>query len=109
MGQTASAVYEKAKPDPNGDRLLGDGNGLFLRIRPHGTKTWVIEYELKGRRTKYTIGSYLRDGAPGETIADWLRHGQQSLAQARAIAGTWKQMRRAGHDPVSEWEEKLSQ
>lgn len=109
MGQTASVVYEKAKPDPNGDRLLGDGNGLFLRIRPHGNKTWVIEYEFKGRRTKYTIGGYLRDGAPGETLADWLRYGQQSLAQARAIAGTWKQMRRAGHDPVAEWEAQLSQ
>lgn len=109
MGQTASAVYEKAKPDPNGDRLLGDGNGLFLRIRPHGTKTWVIEYELKGRRTKYTIGGYLRDGAPGETNADCLRYGQQSVAQARAIASDWKQARRAGRDPVAEWESALSQ
>lgn len=109
MGKPAAKTYETAKPNPTGDRMLGDGNGLFLRVRPHGTKTWVIEYEFRGKRTKYTIGGYSRDGAPGESISDWLRHGQQSLSQARAIAGEWKEARRGGHDPVVEWEAKLSQ
>ncbi len=26
----------------------------------------MIEYEFQGKRTKYTIGVYSRDGAPGE-------------------------------------------
>lgn len=109
MGKTASVVFENAKPDPARDRLIGDGDGLFLRVRPHGKKTWVIEYEFQGRRTKYTIGGYLREGAPGDRISAWLRHGQQSLTQARSIAGNWKSARRAGHDPVAEWEAQLSQ
>lgn len=108
MGKLATTTCETAKPDPKRDRLLGDGDGLFLRVRPHGTKTWVIEYEFLGQRTKYTIGGYSRDGAPGESIPDWLRHGQQSLSQARSIAGSWKAARRAGHDPVAEWEALLS-
>jgi len=108
MGKLAGVTCETAKPDPKRDRLLGDGDGLFLRVRPHGTKTWVIEYEFQGSRTKYTIGGYSREGAPGESIPDWLRHGQQSLTQARSIAGSWKAARRAGHDPVAEWEALLS-
>ena len=109
MGKTVSATYDKALPNLKGDRMLGDGDGLFMRIRPHGTKTWVIEYELMGRRTKYTIGQYDRDGAPGASLEDWLRHGRQSLTQARAIAGEWRAMRKAGHDPVAAWEDKLAQ
>jgi len=109
MGKLAAVTCETAKPDPKRDRLLGDGDGLFLRVRPHGTKTWVIEYEFQGRRTKYTIGGYSRDGAPGESISSWLRHGQQSLTQARSIAGSWKAARRGGHDPAAEWEALLSQ
>lgn len=103
MGKLAATTCETAKPDANRDRLLGDGDGLFLRVRPHGTKTWVIEYEFSGARTKYTIGIYSRNGMPGASISDWLRNGQQSLTQARSIAGSWKAARRAGHDPVAEW------
>jgi integrase len=108
MGKLAAVSCETAKPDPKRDRLLGDGDGLFLRVRPHGTKTWVIEYEFQGRRTKYTIGAYSRDAAPGDSIPGWLRHGQQSLTQARSIAGNWKTARRAGRDPAAEWEALLS-
>ncbi|MFM2005036.1 MAG: hypothetical protein RLZZ09_691, partial [Pseudomonadota bacterium] len=40
----STQTCETVKPSVR-DRLLGDGDGLFLRVRPHGTKTWVIEYE----------------------------------------------------------------
>ena len=103
----SSTTCETVKANPLRDRLIGDGDSLYLRVRPHGTKTWVIEYEFQGKRTKYTIGAYSRDGAPGDSISDWLRQGQQSLTQARSIAGNWKTARRAGHDPVTEWEDLL--
>ncbi|WP_420795063.1 Arm DNA-binding domain-containing protein [Methylococcus capsulatus] len=64
MGKLAAVTCESAKPDRRRDRL-GDGDGLFLRIRPQGTKTWLIEYEFGGKRRKYTIGAYSREGAPG--------------------------------------------
>lgn len=108
MGKLAAVTCESAKPDKGRDRLLGDGDGLYLRVRPHGTKTWLIEYEFSGSRTKYTIGVYEREGAPGDSIPDWLRHGRLSLTQARAIAGNWKDARRAGHDPAAEWEALLA-
>jgi hypothetical protein len=37
-----------------------------------------------------------------------LLHGRLSLTQARAIAGNWKNTRRAGHDPAAEWETLLA-
>lgn len=109
MGKLAAVTCESAKPDKSRDRLLGDGDGLFLRVRPHGTKTWLVEYIFNGARTKYTIGVYDREAAPGESITEWLRHGRLSLTQARAIAGNWKDARRAGHDPAAEWESLLAQ
>lgn len=108
MGRLAPVTCQSVKPDKQRDRLLGDGDGLFLRVRPHGTKTWLIEYEFQGKRTKYTIGAYTVEGAPGDSLSDWLRHGRLSLAQARSIAGSWKAARRAGHDPVAEWEVQLA-
>jgi integrase len=108
MGKLSAVTCETVKPDKKRDRLLGDGDGLFLRVRPHGTKTWLIEYEHQGKRTKYTIGGYSRDGAPGNSIPDWLRYGQQSLTQARSIAGNWKAARRSKHNPAAEWEALLS-
>ena len=108
MGKFAAGTCGNSKPNRAGDRLLGDGDGLFLRIRPNGTKTWIIEYEFKGERRKFTVGLYVRAGAPGASIGEWLRHARVSLTQARAIAGEWKAARRAGHDPVIEWEAQLA-
>lgn len=106
MGKLAAVTCKTAKPDPKRDRLLGDGDGLFLRVRPNGTKTWVSEYDFQARRTKYTIDGYLHAGAPGESIPEWLRHGQQPRSQARAVAGNWKAARRTGD--VSGAEERSS-
>lgn len=108
MGKLAAITCQTAKPDKHRDRLLGDGDGLFLRVRPNGTKTWLVEYEFQGRRTKYTIGTFSSEGASGESISDWLQHGRLSLVQARSIAGIWKAARRGGHDPVAEWEAQLA-
>jgi len=108
MGKLAAVTCETVKPNDAGDRLLGDGDGLFLRIRPNGTKTWSVEYEFKGVRRKFTVGLYVRTGAPGASIGEWLRHGRLPLTQARAILGEWKAARRAGHDPVIEWETLLA-
>ena len=90
MGKLAAVICETAQPNKARDRLSGDGDGLFLRIRPHGTKTWVIEYEFRGARRKYTAGLYVPEGAPGDSLAQWLRYGRLSLTQARSISGTWE-------------------
>ncbi|HKE41941.1 MAG TPA: integrase arm-type DNA-binding domain-containing protein [Casimicrobiaceae bacterium] len=108
MSKLTARACEGAKPHSDRDRLLGDGDGLFLRIRPHGTKTWIVEYEFRGSRRKPTIGVFDSSGAPGESITAWLDYGRLSLSQARSIAAQWKLDRRGGRDPAAEWESRLS-
>lgn len=109
MASLSARTCETAKPLPDRDRLLGDGNGLVLRIRPNGTKTWVIEYKYAGHRRKQSVGVYDRNGSPGDSITAWLEHGRLSPAQARSIASHWKAERRAGRDPVAEWEARKAE
>lgn len=54
---TATQV-EAAKPKDK-DYNLFDGDGLYLRIRPTGTKTWVFRYKTSlDKIHKMTIGNY---------------------------------------------------
>ena len=110
MAKLSARECERAIPGESTerDRVLGDGDGLFLRIQSSGTKMWVIEYEFQLRRRKYTIGVFDTAGAAGESITAWLQHGRLSLAQARGIAGHWKSDRMAGRDPIAEWESRLA-
>ncbi len=38
--------------------LLGDGSGLFLRVRPASEKDWLFKYTFGGKRCKLGLGSY---------------------------------------------------
>lgn len=40
------------------EHLLADGEGLFLRIRPNGSKDWLFIYTFAGKRRKMGLGSY---------------------------------------------------
>jgi len=37
---------------------LNDGNGLRLRIRPNGSKTWILRYRLGGNEMSSGLGAY---------------------------------------------------
>ena len=50
-------VYRTAKPQDK-EFLINDGGGLFLRIRPNGSKQWVFIYTFDGSRKKHSIGIY---------------------------------------------------
>lgn len=110
MSRLSAAECFNARQDRSGrDRMLGDGDGLFLRIRPNGTRTWMIEYLFEGRRRKYTIGILDKDGAGGESISSWLDNGRLSLAQARdrrpvegGPNGRARSDRRVGSAPIRE-------
>jgi len=42
---------------------LADGNGLFLRVKPNGTKTWIFNYQkpYTKKRTAISFGEYPAD------------------------------------------------
>ena len=35
-----------------------DGNGLFLLVKPTGGKSWVLRYQINGRRRDLGLGAY---------------------------------------------------
>src|SRR5665213_3202923 len=37
---------------------LHDGDGLYLRVKPNGSRLWHFEYKLLGKRQKLPLGSY---------------------------------------------------
>lgn len=105
MAKLTDRACATTKPKPTGNILLGDGYGLWLVIHSGGTRTWMIDYLVKGKRQKVIIGNYDPKGGASQDINGLLDGGVLSLAQARLVAAEWKQLRRAGRDPAAEREE----
>jgi hypothetical protein len=51
------AVYRAAKPKEK-DYTINDGGGLFLLVKPNGSKSWQFVFTYQGRRKKLVIGLY---------------------------------------------------
>ena len=106
MAKLTDRACANTKPKASRDVLLGDGNGLYLRIRSGGSKVWIVDYLLQGKRKKVGVGNYDSNGGKAQTIDELLDGGILSLAQARMVASEWKKMRRAGRDAAAEREKK---
>jgi hypothetical protein len=78
-----------AKPD-EGDRKLGDGGGLYLLIRPNGSKWWRFDYRFNGKRKTISLGVYPDVGLKSARIArdearKLLTQGVDPSANRRAV------------------------
>lgn len=63
----------------------GDGRGLFLYVKPSGARSWVLRYQVHGRRHDLGLGAY-----PDVTL---------SMARERAIEA--RRMIAMGEDPIA--------
>lgn len=63
----------------------GDGRGLFLYVKPSGARSWVLRYQVQGRRRDLGLGSF-----PDVTLA---------MARNRAIEA--RRMIADGEDPIA--------
>jgi integrase len=61
-----------------------DGNGLMLIVRPSGNKSWIMRYQLRGRRRDAGLGRYPEVG----------------LKEARSAAAAMRILIAAGLDPL---------
>lgn len=77
---SAREVATKTKPG-----IYGDGGGLYLKVTPSGTKSWVFRYWSNGRRHALGLGAL-------HTV---------TLAEAREKARDQRRLRLDGHDPVA--------
>ncbi|MDL2279842.1 integrase arm-type DNA-binding domain-containing protein [Desulfovibrio sp. OttesenSCG-928-G11] len=48
----------KALEPSEKEAKYSDGAGLFLRVHPSGTKTWIYAYRFDGKQKKLTLGQY---------------------------------------------------
>jgi integrase len=65
---------------------FGDGDGLWLQVKPSGSKSWLFQYSSKGKERQYGLGPYPR----------------VSLKQARKKAEDARAMLEKGDDPIDE-------
>src|SRR2546423_15358298 len=58
MARLTKRVVDATEPDPRADVFVWDGElrGFGLRVRPGGTKTYVLQYRTRGRQRRMTIG-----------------------------------------------------
>lgn len=66
--------------------VYGDGGGLYLRVRPSGTKSWIFVRIVDGVRREGGLGSL----------------DDVSLSEARELALAWRKAYREGRDPIIE-------
>ena len=70
-----------------------DGGGLFLLVRPTGSRSWLLRVQYDGQRRDYGLGGFAeKQGRPGLT-----------LAEARERAALWRKWAKDGLDPRREW------
>ena len=65
--------------------FYGDGDGLYLSVKPSGAKSWILRTVVHGKRRDLGVGS-----------ADLV-----SLAEARDKAREWRKIAREGGDPYA--------
>jgi integrase len=78
-----------------------DGRGLYLLVKPSGTKSWVLRVQYKGNRRDWGLGSF----AP-ESVGDHIPlHKRRSLTlnEAREKAKLGRDLAKAGINPSAVW------
>lgn len=80
------ALLPSDKCTPNKPDKVSDGNGLQLWVRTTGSKTWVLDYRLNGKRQNLVIGKY----------------PAMSLQQARLKNNEVRELIKQGIDPKAQ-------
>jgi hypothetical protein len=55
MSKLNNRIIERAKPSSK-DKYIADGDGLFLRVMPNGTKTFCFRYTVGTKRRLLSLG-----------------------------------------------------
>lgn len=64
---------------------LNDGKGLYLEVRPNGSKLWRYRYKINGKENLFAVGDYCQQATGGtEDDAKARREGRRfTLSEAR--------------------------
>src|SRR3546814_5615544 len=81
MANFTSLKVKNARPG-----TYGDGKGLYLRVKPSGSRSWILRVQHQGRRQDIGLGSV----------------DDVSLAEARDSASRLRRIARLGNDAIAE-------
>lgn len=101
MPKLTALSVKNAKPGRH-----GDGEGLYLLVKPSGAKSWVLRVQADGKRHDIGLGSVdtSTKSATGdrEILISILQRKVLTLAEAREKAGLLRSAAKSGLDPIEE-------
>jgi integrase len=74
-------IAQNAKPKQKPYRI-SDGKGLWLEIKPNGSKFWRYRYEMAGKENVFAIGEFSNPKSPGHVSIEAARRARE---QAREL------------------------
>jgi integrase len=80
-----------------------DGRGLYLLVKPTGTRSWVLRVQHNGHRRDIGLGSVALEQIPNLEAVPLIRRNHLTLAEAREKARIGRELAKAGLDPRAEW------
>lgn len=78
-----------------------DGSGLYLLVKPSGSKSWVLRVQHRGTRQDFGLGSAVLETLGAEIPIHKRRF--LTLGEAREKARLGRELARAGINPSAEW------
>lgn len=99
MTKMTTASARAARPGRH-----ADGSGLYLLVKPSGTRSWLLRIQVDGRRRDIGLGAAVLAARDFQGVDDipLLHRRDLSLADARRKAAILREAARAGRDPVIE-------
>ncbi len=81
---------------------LTDGSGLYLEIRPTGTKLWRYRYRIDGKENVFAAGEYAQapSGETQEQTSARREAWRLTLAEARTAREEWRGLVKQGIHPA---------
>lgn len=84
----------------------GDGEGLYLLVKPSGAKSWVLRIQIEGKRHDVGLGSVTSppkaNGGNSEIEISLLQRKVLSLVEAREKGALLRAAAKAGLNPIEE-------
>ena len=78
-----------------------DGKGLYLLVKPSGSKSWVLRVQHNGKRQDFGLGSFVVE--PINADIPLPKRRSLTLAEAREKARIGRELARAGQSPSATW------
>lgn len=78
-----------------------DGRGLYLLVKPSGSKSWVLRVQFQGERKDWGLGSVSLE--PIDVDLPLQRRSSLTLGEAREKARIGRELAKSGINPSTHW------